>query len=196
MNISNLPPPFCDLPTIIGGVRGQVGNWAARKCFGPVLMFLLYRRLGEIGRRIEGLLARYLAGVVLRRAVRVVLPAEAGVVPVLRGPRDWPGQFAWLVRMVGWQSAGYGSQLRHFLARPEVVEMLAACPQARRILTPLCRMLAVETAVLTPWVPVVVVPVVRAKRVRAPRVAVDFGRIPLPRGILTAARRRRFRTDD
>jgi hypothetical protein len=80
-----------------------------------------------------------------------------------------------------------------------MVALLVAAPQAARILRPLCRMLAVETAVLRPRVagaaadvdPVEIIPVVK-KRVRRPRVPVDWGRIPLPKGVLAAARRQGF----
>jgi hypothetical protein len=47
----------------------------------------------------------------------------------------------WLVRQVQ-KSAAFGSQLRHLLATdPEIPAFLEACPQAGRILRPLCRAL-------------------------------------------------------
>ncbi len=106
----------------------------------------------------------------------------------------WPGGFGWLVKAASWQAAGFGCQLRAVLETPEMVALLAACPQAVRMLRPVCRALAIETQVLRPGV---VVPVgeeapVRAKRVRKPRVAVDIGRVPLPRGVLSAVRQGRF----
>ena len=109
------------------------------------------------------------------------------------GARIWPGRFAWLVRVAGYQAAGYGSQLRHILEQPEMVDLLKASPQAARILQPVCRMLAIETAMLRPG-HVVAEPKVREvkPRVRKPRIPIDWGRIPLPRGVLTAVRRRRF----
>jgi len=53
--------------------------------------------------------------------------------------------------------------------------------------------LAIETSLLQPGV-VVPTPVLRERkpRVRKKRVPIDWGRIPLPRGVLTAVRRRRF----
>ncbi len=53
-----------------------------------------------------------------------------------------PYKFAWLVRLVP-EAASYGSQLRHLLSEPEMAALLAASPQARRLLSPLCHMLAV-----------------------------------------------------
>ncbi len=70
-----------------------------------------------------------------------------------------------------------------------MVALLTAAPQAVRVLRPLCRMLAIETQVLRPGVEVV--RRVAVKRVRKPDVPVDWGRIPLPRGVLSAVRRER-----
>ena len=87
-------------------------------------------------------------------------------------------------------------QLQTVLQRPEMVELLKAAPQAARILAPICRMLAIDTAVLRPGEPPVVPKVreVKAPRVKAPRKrrVFDCGRIPLPRGVLSAARRQGF----
>ncbi len=101
--------------------------------------------------------------------------------------RVWPGRFAWMVQVVGWEAAGFGSQLRAVLETPEVVALLAACPQAVRVLTPVCRMLAIETQVLRPGVVRAVAPV-RASRVR---VKPDLGRVPIPRGAMAWVRRER-----
>jgi len=77
-----------------------------------------------------------------------------------------------------------------------MVELLKASPQAVRLLQPVCRMLAIETALLRPGV-LVPPPVVRVRkpRLRKKREPIDWGRIPLPRGVLTAARRQGFGRD-
>jgi len=79
------------------------------------------------------------------------------------------------------------------------VALLLAAPQAARILRPVCRMLAVEAQLLRPRPEGEVAEIVAAEavrvvkaRVRKPRVAVDWGRIPLPKGVLAAARRQGF----
>jgi hypothetical protein len=79
-----------------------------------------------------------------------------------------------------------------------MVELLLATPQAARILRPVCRMLAVDTSLLRPRAAgtaevaaAEVAPEVKV-RVRVPRAPVDWGRIPLPRGVLAAARRQGF----
>ena len=168
---------------MILALRKEVGGWGLRGLLSQALVLLLYRRLGEICGKMERLSRRYLAGRLGLRAARVagaerrVTSGDKRAVGLLR----WPGRFGWLVRAAAWQAAGYGSQLRHVLGQPEMVELLMAAPQAARVLLPLCRMLAVETALLRPGAvavaPVEIVRVVRP-RVRVRRAPVDWGRIP------------------
>jgi hypothetical protein len=53
-----------------------------------------------------------------------------------------PRTFGWLVRVAP-EAASYRSQLQHFLSDPEIATLLSAAPQTRRMLRPLCRMLAI-----------------------------------------------------
>jgi len=187
MEFSSPPPPYQSLLAVLRALRGAVGGWEKRWVFNHVLALLLFRRLGDICGKIERLMVRFQTGI-LRRGVR------GGVrVAAKRGPQLWPRRFGWLVRAASYQAASYGAQLRHILEQPEMVELLKAAPQAARILQPVCRMLAIENAVLRPGM-VQPEPVVRSvkPRARKPRPKLDFGRIPLPRGVLTAMRRRRF----
>ncbi len=191
MNDILVPSPFLSLSAVIRGVRGAVGGWGVRGLLGTALVLLLYRRLGQIGLRMERLVARFQAGRLRPAGVRAVVDAAVVRPKRDRGVRVWPYAFGWLVRVASYEAAGFGSQLRAVLEQPEMVALLTAAPQAARILRPLCRMLAIETSVLRPGA----APVVRrvaAKRVRKPRLPVDWGRIPLPRGVLSAARRQGF----
>ena len=193
MNSSASPSPYLSLSAVLRALRGEVGGWHLRGMLSHVVMMLLYRRIGEICGKIERLVVRFQAGRLLRREP----VARAGVRGAGKtGKRIWPGRFGWLVRAASYQAAGYGCQLRHVLEQPEMIELLKAAPQAARILRPVCRMLAIETAVLRPGV-VVPEPVVKVvkPRVRKPRTPIDWGRIPLPRGVLSAARRAGFGRD-
>ena len=177
-----------------------MGAWGGRGWLSTALTLVLWRLVGRTCGDMERLIVRFQAGKLWRRGPRrtaevLVVAVDCGV----RGgaARVWPGRFGWLVRAASWQAAGYGSQLRTVLVQPEMVELLRACPQAGRILRPVCRALGIETAVLRPLAegevaPAVVVRQVKA-RVRKPRVEVDFGRIPLPRGVLSWVRRERSR---
>jgi len=181
MNSSTPSSPTLSLLAVLHALRAAVGGWAGRGLLSQMLGLLLYRRLGEICGKMERLVARFQAGRLLRRVPGAKAAARRAV---KTGTRIWPGRFGWLVRAASYQAAGYGSQLRH---------ILEASPQAARILRPVCRMLAIESSLLRPGV-VAPEPVVRVvkPRLRKARVPIDWGRIPLPRGVLTAIRRRRF----
>ena len=73
----------------------------------------------------------------------VVLGERAPVVRVARVRLPLPSRRAWLLRALGWEVAGYGSQLRALLAEPEMAALVAAVPGVGRILRPLCQMLGV-----------------------------------------------------
>ena len=184
-------------------LRGAVGGWGGRGWLSQVLVMLLYRRLGGICGQMERLCLRFQAGRLWRREPREGAGESGAAAGGLRTrvgvAWGWPGRFGWLVRAAAWHAAGYGCQLRAVLGQPEMVALLIAAPQAARILRPLCRMLAVETALLRPRPAgavaeiesVAVIPVAKP-RVRVARAPVDWGRIPLPRGVLSAARRQGF----
>ena len=61
---------------------------------------------------------------------------------VPRRPR-WhlPTSKIWLIRVLGYEAAGYASQLRCLLAEPGSQALLVACPAAQRRLLPLARIL-------------------------------------------------------
>ena len=87
-------------------------------------------------------------------------------------------------------AAWYTQAVERVLREPEWVGLLTVAPEARRLLRPMCRMLGVDLAVLDPAA-VGVVAVEKPKRVRACKAPVDWGNIPLPRGVLTWAKRER-----
>jgi hypothetical protein len=159
-----------------------------------VVAVLVHRRINTAVGRIERLLVRFRAGKLRQRAKRtaIVLATEkrervARKQPAIRLPRT----FGWLVKVGKHQAVGCGLQLKTVLETPEMVELLAAAPQAMRILRPKCRALAIEL----PWV-VDQPRKPREKKPRKPRrrtyaIAADFNP-PLPRGVLAWARREGF----
>ena len=138
--------------------RGGASVGVSRPLSGPLLV-LLWTRLQHVSQRLAALAARAAAGRALTRRRVAPLPPARRVPPTpWVPPAPWappapfprlPSKFAWLVRLVP-EAACYGSQLRHLLTEPEMAALLAASPQARRLLRPLCRMLAVAPPAAVP----------------------------------------------
>ena len=143
---------------IMAGLAGLAGLVARRFLRMPHLMrftLLLWGRLNRAVRQFHRALTQGPGAV---RAARV------------RGPRGdvarvrklaLPTGRAWLVRELGWEAAGYMSQLEALLADVANRAALAAAPATGRVLRPICRMLgvspeAVPRAVRAARAPVVV----------------------------------------
>ncbi len=175
-------PLAARLRLILAGLRAVLGMWGLD---GRVAIAVSHRA-GRAFAVIERLLARVRAGlpaVVRHGRVCPVAGRAARRRPELVLPR----RFGWLVQAGRHQAACYGSQLQHLLAEPDMVALLEASPQARRVLRPLCRSLAIEL----PWT----VPPARTERIRrlrARRPKPEPFRIPLPRGMISWARREGF----
>jgi hypothetical protein len=110
------------------------------------LMIPLYNRIRRAARRVERLVALLLAG---RRPLPRA-PRHGGGGP--HRPNPIPSGFLWLVRELGYEAAGYASQLRGLLANPAAAELLALIPAAKRALNPIGRMLGIEACKRKPSV--------------------------------------------
>jgi hypothetical protein len=62
--------------------------------------------------------------------------------------RKVPRKRGWLVALVGYEAAGFASQLAHLLQDEEMKRHLAATPRLGRALWPVCRMLGMDPALL------------------------------------------------
>ena len=170
------------LRVILLGLRAMLGVWRVE----PTLAIALYRQIGRTIGQIERLLVRFQAGKLWCVTRRDASPARHdSKKPAVILPR----RFGWLLQAGRHQAAYFGSQLQAVLSAPEIKELLAASPQARRILRPLCRALAVE-------VPGVSAPPIiqrgERRRIYKPRAKPEPFQIPLPRGALAWARREGF----
>ena len=173
-----------NLRMILRGLLAALGAWKVE----PRLAFVLYRRISETFDRIERMLVRLRAGKLWRVTQRVQAQRRCGRVAG-RG-LALPRRFGWLAQAGGYQAAAFGSQLQTELNTPEMVALLAACPQAGRILRPLCRALAMQ------WPGKTTKAATKCgktkRRIRPPRAKPEPFKIPLPRGVLSAARRAGF----
>ena len=184
--------------SVIAALRWSLFGWVGHGRITYELMQKLHRRLGVISAGMERLMARFLAGKPMRRATRVApevaVVEDEEVAPRARAESVWPADFSWLPTLMEHRASVYTAQLELLLAEPGMVALLTACPQAVRLLRPMCRMLGVTQALLRPGVAVVVKPAREPKpRIRKKRPPIDWGRIPLPRGVLSAARRAGFK---
>jgi len=173
-----------NLRMILRGILAVLGMWRVE----PTVARVLFGRINGTFGRIERLLLRFRAG----RLWRVTQRGGTQRQHVHRKQAvALPRRFGWLVQAGGYQAAGFGSQLQTVLNAPEMTELLAASPQARRILRPLCRALAVEVPGVS-GAPRKVEDHERPKRIRASRPKPEPFKIPLPRGALSWARREGF----
>ena len=88
--------------------------------------------------RLERVIARAVAG-----TLRPSRPGRTAEPTSARAPARLPRRRAWLVEKLGYHAAGFGSQLNHLLNEPETKAIIAATPQAQRLLRPLCHLLGI-----------------------------------------------------
>jgi hypothetical protein len=152
-----VPLSFISLPTpltvadrlalVLDGLCKAVAARSFRQAMAEVMILLVWTRVRRIERQLQGLLARFLQGrLVVRVSSRTATAGSGGG----GGPVPLPRSFGWLLPMVPYQAAGFASQLQVVLAEPEMVALLAVAPQARRVVAPLCRMLGIVLAPVSP----------------------------------------------
>jgi hypothetical protein len=125
--------------TLLTGLQAAIAVVAARERTLTALLVAVWGRIGRISTRLERLIALWRAGQLPKaRAARgPVAGAQGGK------PRSaLPTTPAWLLVAVR-EAAPYGVRLEAILSEAECEAFLAAVPQARRLLRPLCRMLGV-----------------------------------------------------
>lgn len=178
--LHSVPDIPARLRMILAGLRSLLGTWGLEALHAMAL----YQRTGQIFARFERMLVRFRAGKLRCWPARgggqrgSVSQAERG----LRLPRT----FGWLVGAVGYRAMGYRSQLVHLLTtEPELAAMLESYPQTRRVLRPLLRALGVDDIawVATPPRPP------KSRKPRKPEPEPETYKIPLPRGVISWARR-------
>ena len=119
-------------------LQAAIAVVAARERHLTVLLVAVWGRIGRMRSRLERLIALWRAGMLPnpRKSRAGEMRTGARSVSVI------PTVPAWLVVAVR-DAAPIGAQLESLLSQAECVEFLAAVPQARRLLRPLCRMLGV-----------------------------------------------------
>ncbi|MBV8399597.1 MAG: hypothetical protein JOZ17_12775, partial [Acetobacteraceae bacterium] len=123
--------------TYLCGVIGEQGR--SDRASVPFLN-LTCLRLRRLCTRLTRLIAAFREGRLAPARVRT--RRETPPRPPRKEQLRLPSKFGWLLRF-GWQAAGSRSQFEHWLEDPEVQALVAASPQARRILRALCRMFGI-----------------------------------------------------
>ncbi len=130
------------LAQILDGVRDLAARHAARNWVLIPVTLLLSAYLSSVARRFASLAARLAAGPLRHRPPRPRPPRHDAAAERPAAKPRVPVRFGWLIEWLGYHAVGRGSQLRHVLANDaEMAAIMAASPQAGRILRPLCRML-------------------------------------------------------
>ena len=137
--------------SVLTGLQAAIAVVAARERALTVLLVAVWGRIGRISTRLERLIALWRAGSLPKP--RVWRGRVAGT-QVNKPVSAFPATPAWLLVAVR-EAAPFGTRLESLLSEAECAAFLAAVPQARRLLRPLCRMLGVG------------VPAPRVGRVRA-----------------------------
>src|SRR5574337_861240 len=135
---------------IVKGLRDMVADRGGRRLITGALVLLIWTRLGRIGEKFAVLIERVRAGTLPAAASLRTRTASAPAALSPRPERAKPEHetgFGWLIRLGGYEAAGYGSQFQHLLSDPEMVALISAAPrQMGRLLRPLCWMLGIKPA--------------------------------------------------
>jgi hypothetical protein len=151
MNPTAIPFVSDRLVSSLEGLYRAVAARSFREAMATAMILLVCGRIRRVEQRIQALLARFRAGTLpVARVMGAKRTGGGGRREAAVAPVRLPRSFGWLLPLVPCEAANFASQLRHTLAEPEMVALLAASAEARRILAPVCRMLAIEKAVLTP----------------------------------------------
>jgi hypothetical protein len=140
-----LPETFA---LLLSTLRDLISPVAAKDWSRSAFLVFVINRLRRLDRRFQRLYARWKNGTLPKprttpRAPRPAAPRpthiKANGLPIF----PLPTKNTWLIAQLP-EARPSHSQLRHFVNNtPELLEFLAAAPQAGRLLRPLCRMLGV-----------------------------------------------------
>jgi hypothetical protein len=138
--LTQMPTPLPRFAQITAFLREAIARAAARNRVHAPVLVLAWTRIGRMLARFQRLFDRWRSGTLPSpRPSRPGQPRRPGPTPRLPGG-------LWFPALVPEFSTA-AVRLEALLADPTMVDFLAACPQAGRILRPLCRLLALP---LTP----------------------------------------------
>ena len=131
---------------ILANLRRNIAPVARQDLARIAIYDLVWLRLNRAANRFAALYAKWKAGTLPQRRMgkRSATHRSATNPPKPPTP-NLPTSRNWLVALLGYHAAGFAHHLDTLLhTHPDVPEFLAACPQAARILRPLCHMLGID----------------------------------------------------
>jgi hypothetical protein len=131
------------LRVLLAGLATLVARGLLRHPLHAAIIVPLWTRLNRTATRFDRLMARIAAGTERPRPSRP-RPGRAAGKPPIR----LPSRRAWLLEALKHEAAHYTQRIEHLLADPATAALIAATPQARSLLRPLCQMLGVRHASL------------------------------------------------
>ncbi len=151
------PAPTYDVAAVLGRtLRALNALWVVIDTLFPKIGktplsardTILY--LQRTQRRFEHLLVRLAAGIAPRK--RAPRPESASTAPKPRkNPRfRLPRRKGWLGDLLLWHGRGYAAEIASALDQPGTGALIAASPQAQRLLRPLCHMFGIAPACIPP----------------------------------------------
>jgi len=135
---SSLPATAPELVRRFGAILMALAAVVARRFYrDPKLMALTLPLWSWLSRSVQ----RFGRAITRKSGVRAACPVRVRVRAVCAPRVRLPSRRGWLVGVLGYEAAGYGSQLEHLLAEPDMQALVAALPGLARIVRPLQRML-------------------------------------------------------
>jgi hypothetical protein len=140
--LAAIPGITAHLASILGNLAALIARAFLKHPVHVVHIVPLWNYIGRIARRFTRTMDRLAEGKLRAHTPRPNRTPATAAQP--RKPRGYPTTHAWLRATLAHEANAYGSQLAHLLDQPETKALLAAAPQAARLLRPLCRYLGIE----------------------------------------------------
>ncbi len=130
---------------IVAGLAALIARAFLKNPFRAPLIVPLWKRLTRAGQRFARVMDHLATNTPFPKPRQRLRTRPAATPPV-----KLPHRRAWLLKDLAWEAAFYTTQLETLLSDPEIAGLVAACPQAARILRPLAHMLGATTTLPKP----------------------------------------------
>jgi HAMP domain-containing protein len=145
---ADLTPLANQFALVVVGLRGMLAAYMPRADRTRPVLLLLWKRLGQLNRRIATLTQRLAEGRPVAPRPQPRPAAETTDVPLTqratsRARLCLPNKPGWLVDQTI-QAAPYANYFRQLIDQPEMTALLDAYPQLKRQLRPILRLLMVD----------------------------------------------------